>query len=378
MRFKTSSTLIAFPHGKQIAILNYLSKSSVICDATDMKWLTDAPDWTEESEIVRRHSNTEPASVSAILSRLTELGLLVRENTEAAARDAAYCRTWSMGRAPAFLHFLAADNTYVDTKTGTQSQIEQARTDPSPELYRPNDDNRITLPVVDETDQNAVFGVMRRRRTNRFGLARPVLLQHIADCLHAGLGITGFVRTETAVLPLKMTPSGGARNPFEAFLIARNVDGLAPGVYHYAAIDHTLGPIRLRNDFDFGDLLSGQEWTNSMSALVVLAASLDRTSWKYKNPNAYRVVLIEAGHIAQNMMLVCTSHGLTACPTAALAHSKLSTLLGLEHLTDVPLYALAIGHPGADPDQVISVEDYLALKQCNGKDSEHIPPIKPT
>ena len=28
--------------------------------------------------------------------------------------------------------------------------------------------------------------------------------------------------------------------------------------------------------------------------------------WKYDDPNAYRVVLIEAGHIGQNIMLAAT------------------------------------------------------------------------
>ena len=33
--------------------------------------------------------------------------------------------------------------------------------------------------------------------------------------------------------------------------------------------------------------------------------------------DAYRVVLIEAGHIGQNIMLAATREGLSACPTAA-------------------------------------------------------------
>ncbi|NJM28854.1 MAG: SagB/ThcOx family dehydrogenase [Rhizobiales bacterium] len=200
---------------------------------------------------------------------------------------------------------------------------------------------------------------MKRRRTNRCGLPRPVTLNQLADCLWAGLGITGFVRTEASVLPLKMTPSGGARNPFEAFLIARNVEGLDPGVYHYAAIGHSLGLVNADYSPSFSELLAGQEWADTMQVLVVLVASLNRTAWKYKDANAYRVVLIEAGHIGQNMMLACTNNELTACPTAALAHSRLRTLFGIESLADVPMYAIAIGHPGVDPDEVIPVEDFL-------------------
>jgi nitroreductase len=71
--------------------------------------------------------------------------------------------------------------------------------------------------------------------------------------------------------------------------------------------------------------------------------------WKYEDANAYRVVLIEAGHIGQNMMLAATRHGLSACPTAALSHSVIKRLLGLDRLTDAPIYALTLSAPEPSP-----------------------------
>ena len=66
-----------------------------------------------------------------------------------------------------------------------------------------------------------------------------------------------------------------------------------------------------------------------MPCIIFLVAYLERTMWKYSDSNAYRVVLIEAGHIGQNIMLAATQAGLSACPTAALAHSAIKDLLGL-------------------------------------------------
>ena len=37
-----------------------------------------------------------------------------------------------------------------------------------------------------------------------------------------------------------MTPSGGARNPYEAYVYVRNVEQLAPGMYHYSAAENSL------------------------------------------------------------------------------------------------------------------------------------------
>ena len=67
--------------------------------------------------------------------------------------------------------------------------------------------------------------------------------------------------------------------------------------------------------------------------------------WKYSNSNAYRVVLIEAGHIGQNIMLAATENGLSACPTAALNHSAIHQCLDLKRLTQSALYALTLSSP---------------------------------
>jgi nitroreductase len=85
-----------------------------------------------------------------------------------------------------------------------------------------------------------------------------------------------------------------------------------------------------------------------MPCLIILCASLERTMWKYDDPNAYRVVLIEAGHIGQNIMLAATRNGLSACPTAALNHATIRECVSLKRLTDAPVYALTLAVPGAE------------------------------
>ena len=70
--------------------------------------------------------------------------------------------------------------------------------------------------------------------------------------------------------------------------------------------------------------------------------------WKYEgDDNAYRVVLIEAGHIGQNVMLAAGSLGLSACASAALDHTTLERLFGIERFDAAPIYALAVNRPPA-------------------------------
>ncbi|MGI9464898.1 MAG: nitroreductase family protein, partial [Aestuariivirgaceae bacterium] len=95
-------------------------------------------------------------------------------------------------------------------------------------------------------------------------------------------------------------------------------------------------------------LLAGQDWADDKPCVIFLAAMLERSMWKYLDPNAYRGVLIEAGHIGQNVMLAATKHGLSACPTAAFCHSLLHDCLDLSSTTQCAMYALTLGRPDKD------------------------------
>ena len=69
-----------------------------------------------------------------------------------------------------------------------------------------------------------------------------------------------------------MTPSGGARNPYEAYVFARNVEGLEPGIYHYSALEHSLARVSAATPA-LSDLVGGQEWADTMTGR---AGALDR------------------------------------------------------------------------------------------------------
>ena len=162
---------------------------------------------------------------------------------------------------------------------------------------------------------------MARRRTNRFMLDRPLAQRQILDCLLFSMAITAIMEDPLAVdLPLKMTPSGGARNPYEAYVCVRNVEGLEPGTYHYSAMERNLAPLPNGRPPAFERLLAGQHWAAKAGALIFLAANFERTMWKYHNASAYRIIMIEAGHIAQNILLAATHHGLVANPHRRLRH----------------------------------------------------------
>jgi len=191
-----------------------------------------------------------------------------------------------------------------------------------------------------------------RRSTRAFDAARPLPLAALADCLYSGFAIVAFGMSSVpgeGALPLTPTPSGGARNPFEAYVVARSVEGLAPGVYHYAGVDHSLGLLRAAPPPALDALLGGQAWFADAAAVVFLAASFERCWWKYPHPTGFRVVLLEAGHIAQNLLLAAAAHGLAAVPTCALADRAVEEALGLDRLKQAAVHAVALGVRAAAP-----------------------------
>jgi SagB-type dehydrogenase family enzyme len=361
MRVKVPQTLVTFPKDDKIVVYNYLTKDAVIFEPQDVYWLTIASTWISIDELINKHSHIDPSSLRREIERLVEVGVLLEENSKAASKENDYRQMWEFGIAAGIFHCSILDNEYSNLSASVANQKERAAIDPSPELYWKNSENSIVLPGAGETSSSPLFDIMSRRRTNRNAKHEFITLQHLSECLYAGLGVTGFVKTETAVLPLKMTPSGGARNPFEAFVWVRDVEGLAPGVYHYSALEHSLESVDCEPSLSPMEMVQGQDWANDMPAIIFLVAVLRRTMWKYNDPNAYRVVLIEAGHIAQNMMLACANNYLTACPTAALRHSEISEMLGLSDITESPIYALLVGKPGENTDTIMP---NTALRRC--------------
>lgn len=340
MRVRIARTLVFTRERDALVGFNYLSRSEFVCGAELIACLPQT--WTDAIELTDKVLDGNRDNLDALI----ESDAVVVRGSPLAKRERDYLAAWEWSLPTGLLHFSLEDPEFIDLDGNDTIQRRRARFGAQPELYLRNSKaRRIGLP---RSANDALLGLMARRRTVREPTAPSIGLPQLADCLFAGLGITG--RTRNGVvdnLPLKMTPSGGARNPYEAYVIVHNVRGLAPGTYHYSAVDHDLGLVQEGTPPPMSTFLGGQPWADPMPVLIVLVADMRRTMWKYEDSNAYRVVLIEAGHIGQNVMLAATKHGLSACPTAALGQTAIREHLGLDRITDAPLYALTLGAAGA-------------------------------
>jgi SagB-type dehydrogenase family enzyme len=242
------------------------------------------------------------------------------------------------------------------TPAATEAWLEShASVVPPVDLVMMNDGMRdlTRLPPVDSRDE--LLATMRARRSYRgFSPVEPVPIDYVRDCLWAGFGVTAFAPSpfdDHPAFPLTTTPSGGARNPFEGYLYARHVEGLREGMYHYCGVDNTLGLVREPPLPAVGALLAGQPWFDRAGALILLVAHFQRTMWKYPHPTGYRVVLLQAGHIAQNILLVATARGLAATPTCAVSDRLVHDVIGLDPITEGVVYSVSIGMRSDQPTQ---------------------------
>jgi SagB-type dehydrogenase family enzyme len=189
--------------------------------------------------------------------------------------------------------------------------------------------------------------VLMARRTHRKFSRADVPLASVSSLLSYTWGVTGCLPAPPlGLLPRKTSPSGGARHPGEVYLLALRVGGLAPGLYHYDARRHRLE--RLRK----GEMQSkafqycaGQSHARNAAALFIMTAVLPRVMWKYPFARAYRVVLLDAGHLCQTFCLTATWLGLAPFCTAALKDSLIEQDLGIDGVSEVALYVAGVGMP---------------------------------
>ncbi len=130
-------------------------------------------------------------------------------------------------------------------------------------------------------------------------------LNQLATLLHYAAGVTSR-KAETGGLLLRAAASAGALYPIDVYATA---SALGEGVHYYHPHEHALYKVAPSGDA-IRKALSAKSPIRNASLLFVLGATFDRTGFKYAQ-RAYRYVLLDAGHIAQNLWLTARALGLS-------------------------------------------------------------------
>jgi SagB-type dehydrogenase family enzyme len=201
---------------------------------------------------------------------------------------------------------------------------------------------RLSLPPPEALTASLGEAIAQRLSCRRF--AKTALpLTRLSTLLRHGYGLGTSYRVgdwETSERPL---PSAGACYPLELYLFIRRVEGVEEGTYHYCVRDSALeflGPAP--SPTAVGELFLNQPWLADAQAVVVATAVPSRLLHRYGD-RGYRYLLIEAGHLGQNLALVAAATGSASLCLGGFFDDELSRVLGLDPMLEVPLYGVAVG-----------------------------------
>jgi SagB-type dehydrogenase family enzyme len=210
----------------------------------------------------------------------------------------------------------------------------------------------VALPAARYPDTSFELLLRERRSRRRFG-ADPVSLQDLSTLLHATYGTTQE-GAAGGLHPIRSVPSAGGLYPLEIYPVLRNVEGLAPGLYHYDPLRHLLEVLREQETTEpLGEMMIRLPEIPDVAAtcafVIFVVGIFWRTRFKYAL-RGYRWVLIEAGHVGQNAVLAAEMLGLSAVPYGGLWDRRVDAFLGLDGVNESVVYSLAAGSPLAGED----------------------------
>jgi putative peptide maturation dehydrogenase len=209
----------------------------------------------------------------------------------------------------------------------------------------------------------AFDALLARRKTCRnFDPSAQVSAVDLATMLHRVWGAIGTLELAPgAVAVKKNSPAGGGLHAVEAYVLAQRVEGLAPGFYHYLALEHALEPLRELTAAEAADFahrfVAGQNWFEDVPVMVVMTARFDRLFWKYRrHTKAWRVVHLDVGHLSQTMYLSAADLGLGAFVTAAINDRLVEQALELEPMREGAIAIVGFG-PRAATTTTLELDD---------------------
>jgi len=237
-------------------------------------------------------------------------------------------------------------------KDSIRKTIDFSKTDQSlgllpPPIEKPYKSNQDLIPLTPHSScldlykidlQHAIDNRESRRNYN----TKSMSISELSFLLWATQGIRKLIDNSHA---LRTVPSAGARHAIETYLAVLNVESISTGFYRYLPIEHNLVVESL-------DTLAAQKvtqacfhqnWIANAAAFFMWAAIPERMEWRY-GLAAHRVILIEAGHICQNLYLACEAIGAGTCAVAAYDQEQIDQFLGLDEYNEFVIYAAAVGN----------------------------------
>ncbi|MFA5961058.1 MAG: SagB/ThcOx family dehydrogenase [Parcubacteria group bacterium] len=183
--------------------------------------------------------------------------------------------------------------------------------------------------------------LMNRSSLREFDISKSLTMDELSTLLLYSIGVKPSFGKWASIR--RFYPSGGARYPLEVYLLIQRVDGIIPGIYHYNVKDHILETLSTDKE-DLSSLKDGlyYPWSRDAAVACFITAVWDRNFMKYKD-RGYRIVLIESGHMAQNIALTASALNIGCCNSVGFHNSHINETLDIEHEDEDSLCMALLG-----------------------------------
>lgn len=146
-----------------------------------------------------------------------------------------------------------------------------------------------------------------------------------------------------------VVPSGGGLYPLSLYVLVEKdqetgSNNVPSGYYYYDDTSDNLVRFKQADEQALKHCFNDVQTPFNTSVQIVIVGDLERQTYKYSN-RGYRLTLLEAGHVAQNINLCCTELGLGSCELGGVLDEAMQAELDLP-VNFCPLLAIAIGYPG--------------------------------
>jgi SagB-type dehydrogenase family enzyme len=142
---------------------------------------------------------------------------------------------------------------------------------------------------------------------------------------------------------LRTVPSGGARHPFETYLVINRVQDVAAGLYRYLPVEHALCQENARPGLaDAVHEACFDQYVTNSAVTFVWTVIPYRTEWRY-SILSHKIIAIDAGHLCQNLYLAAESIQAGACAIGAYHQQKLDQALGVDGEDEFAIYVATVG-----------------------------------
>lgn len=211
----------------------------------------------------------------------------------------------------------------------------------------PEGSSSLSLPRDFGSLRMTVEEAITSRRSSREFSHQPLPAGKLSRLLYLANGFRDYSDNPFSSAASRNVPSSGGLGSVEIYCFILNVAGVEPGIYHFDSRCHKLSLLKAGH---FGVWLNEfaliQVEFSEAAAVLVLTSKIARLAKKY-GLRSYRLALLDAGHVSQNIYLAATAMDLAVCATAGFIDSEINEALDLDGLDNCAVLTLGVGVSGA-------------------------------